>query len=387
LAEKPTDFKDPVEIDLVDTFSELSTSEEAKKGDLAVIEESPALPPESKWKQAGRAVGKVARAAARRNPLGLLIDTLIKTWPTDEEIEKNFEKVQKENENILDDIATLVKGMKGEPMTRREVLRGGKAAAQVIGTPKPKLITDEVDTPIPKVDTPIPVDEYESNFVNNMADELFNIWNDNDKNVFRNIFFTNYSDQKPKDEDITSEDEKFFEEHWKESLYFETSPDITKDKLYPNENYISSEARLIPDTKGEWDNSRGTWVYDYVDPPTKEEVKEVGRGYFSDWEQIIDEVYYGTDQALNNDLKEDQLSMRLKENPTGKFKESFRNYGNIPYMDDFPYDSLADMYKDFGMKNAKEFEKYIRMLKDKFGLQRYEIYDLWNLGARRYLDK
>jgi len=373
LAEKPTDFKDPVEIDLVDTFSELSTSEEAKKGDLAVIEESPALPPESKWKQAGRAVGKVARAAARRNPLGLLIDTLIKTWPTDEEIEKNFEKVQKENENILDDIATLVKGMKGEPMTRREVLRGGKAAAQVIGTPKPKLITDEVDTPIPKVDTPIPVDEYESNFVNNMADELFNIWNDNDKNVFRNIFFTNYSDQKPKDEDITSEDEKNFEESWKESLYFETTPD--KKEFVKGEDGVSREinthkTRLIPDTKGEWDNSRGTWVYDYVDPPTSEEVKEVGRGYFSDWEQIIDEVYYGTDQALNNDLKEDQLSMRL---------------GNIPYMDDFPYDSLADMYDDFGMKNAKEFEKYIRMLKDKFGLQRYEIYDLWNLGARRYL--
>ena len=381
MAEKPTDFKDPVEIDLVDTFSELSTSEEAKKGDLAVIEESPALPPESNWKKAGRVVGKVARAAARRNPLGLLIDTLIQTWPTDEEVEKNFEKVQKENENILDDIATLVKGMKGEPMTRREVLRGGKAAAQVIGTPKPKLITD-------KVDTPIPVDEYESNFVSNMADELFNIWNDNDKNVFRNIFFTNYSDKGPNDKDITSEDEKLFEESWKESLYFETTPD--KKEFVKGEDGVSREinthkTRLIPDTRGEWDDMRGTWVYDYLDPPTSEEVKEAGRGYFSDWEQIIDEVYYGTDQALNNDLKEDQLSMRLKENPTGKFKESFRNYGNIPYMDDFPYDSLADMYDDFGMKNAKEFEKYIRMLKDKFGLQRYEIYDLWNLGARRYL--
>ena len=138
---------------------------------------------------------------------------------------------------------------------------------------------------------------------------------------------------------------------------------LTKNKVYPkfaSENY--SEARLIPDTKGEWDNSRGTWVFDYVEPPTSEEVKEAGRGYFSDWEQIIDEVYYGTDFETTPDKD-----------------------GNKRYMDDFPYDSLADMYEDFGMKNAKEFEKYIRMLKDKFGLQRYEIYDLWNLGARRYL--
>ena len=349
MAEKPTDFKDPVEIDLVDTFSELSTSEEAKKGDLAVIEESPALPPESNWKKAGRVVGKVARAAARRNPLGLLIDTLIKTWPTDEEVEKNFEKVQKENENILDDIATLVKGMKGEPMTRREVLRGGKAAAQVIGTPKPKLITD-------KVDTPIPVDEYESNFVSNMADELFNIWNDNDKNVFRNIFFTNYSDKGPNDKDITSEDEKLFEESWKESLYFETTPD--KKEFVKGEDGVSREinthkTRLIPDTRGEWDDMRGTWVYDYLDPPTSEEIKEAGRGYFSDWEHIIDEVYSGTD------------------------------YEEADYTS--PYSSVGEMHYQEGMKNAKEFEKYIRMLKDKFGLQRYEIYDLWNLGARRYL--
>ena len=100
MVKKPTDFKDPVEIDLVDTFSELSTSEEAKKGDLAVIEESPALPPESKWKQAGRAVGKVARAAARRNPLGLLIDSIV-NWPTDEEVKENIEKGTKDATQLL----------------------------------------------------------------------------------------------------------------------------------------------------------------------------------------------------------------------------------------------------------------------------------------------
>ena len=70
---------------------------------------------------------------------------------------------------------------------------------------------------------------------------------------------------------------------------------------------------------------------------------------------------------------------------TENFKESFRNYGNIPYMDDFPYDSLADMYEDFGMTNAKEFEKFIKDLKDK-GVKRDELYDMWNEGAKRYLE-
>jgi len=361
LAEKPTDFKDPVEIDLVDTFSELSTSEEAKKGDLAVIEESPALPPESNWKKAGRVVGKVARAAARRNPLGLLIDSIV-NWPTDEEVKENIEKGTKGSENILDDIATLVKGMKGEPMTRREVLRGGKAAAQVIGTPKPKLITDKVDTPIPVDDFA----DYESNFVNSIADKVFNIWKDNEKGILRNIHYTGNPDREPKKEDVSPHEEQAFEDDWRMSIVYETLPkkEVVDDAWYKETGEVFNRPRLIPDTRMEWDNSRKEWVWDYVDPPTSEEIKEAGRGHFSDWEHIIDEVYSGTDFETTPDKD-----------------------GNKRYMDDVPYDSVGEMHYQEGMKTAKEFEKYIRMLKDKFGLQRYEIYDLWNLGARRYLDK
>lgn len=357
MAEKPTDFKDPVEIDLVDTFSELSTSEEAKKGDLAVIEESPALPPESNWKKAGRVVGKVARAAARRNPLGLLIDSIV-NWPTDEEVKENIEKGTKDSENILDDIATLVKGMKGEPMTRREVLRGGKAAAQVIGTPKPKLITDKVDTPIPVDDFADSDEMFEDFYLNNVADDLFNIWKDNEKGILRNIHYTGNPDREPKKEDVSQDEEQAFEDDWRMSIVYETLPD--KEVVVEGEHGVETgevfnRPRLIPDTRMEWDTSRKEWVWDYVDPPTSEEIKEAGRGHFSDWEHIIDEVYSGTD------------------------------YEEADYSS--PYSSVGEMHYQEGMKTAKEFEKYIRTLKDKFGLQRYEIYDLWNLGARRYLDK
>ena len=46
MAKKPTTFKDPVELDLAETIIDIPTSDEVKKGDLAIIEESPTPPPD-----------------------------------------------------------------------------------------------------------------------------------------------------------------------------------------------------------------------------------------------------------------------------------------------------------------------------------------------------
>ena len=357
MVKKPTDFKDPVEIDLVDTFSELSTSEEAKKGDLAVIEESPALPPESNWKKAGRAVGKVARAAARRNPLGLLIDTLIQTWPTDEEVEKNFEKVQKENENILDDIATLVKGMKGEPMTRREVLRGGKAAAQVLGTPKPDILSKKDPWKTAGgggyLHEGLPLAEYSK-----AADKLFDLWKKHNHKVFRNIYRTNKS-YDPKKDIKHNQDyfelllNKDMEEQFREGIQSTIDSDEVIDASGPGQEMMP---RFIPDYESEWDNSRETWVWDYMDPPTTEDIKADGPGTYSDYEYIIEGIYENWD-----------------------FDD--------PSQPVTPYSSAADMVKresDIGHDKGVAFEKFIKDLKDK-GVKRDEIYDMWKEGAERYL--
>ena len=210
---------------------------------------------------------------------------------------------------------------------------------------------------------------FEDFYLNNVADDLFNIWKDNEKGILRNIHYTGNPDREPKKEDVSPHEEQAFEDDWRMSIVYETLPDKKvvedvqhREKMadfftlpFSKENPVEvfNRPRLIPDTRMEWDNSRKEWVWDYVDPPTSEEIKEAGRGHFSDWEHIIDEVYSGTDWEET-----------LHPNP---------------------YSSVGEMHYQEGMKNAKEFEKYIRMLKDKFGLQRYEIYDLWNLGARRYL--
>tara|TARA_R100001132_G_C3268571_1_gene90908 strand:- start:406 stop:1521 length:1116 start_codon:yes stop_codon:yes gene_type:complete len=356
MAEKPTDFKDPVKIDLAEAMGDIPTSDEAKLGDLAIIEESPIPsldqePQESNWKKAGRAASKIARFAARRSPIGLVIDA-IANWPTDKEVKENIEKVTKGSENIVDDIVTLVKGMKGEDLNRREFLRGGKAAAQVLGTPKPDILSKKdpwktaggggyLHKGLPKA----------------AGDKLFDLWRQHSEKIFRRIYFE--ADTKKEPKDLSGSDIEEFKETFRYGLKNEIAPD-EEVVLIPSEQEIGiddasrevyNRPRLIPDYRNEFDNRIGSWVWDYADPPTQSDIEESGRGSFSDYEHIIQGVYEDWDD---------------------------------PDSYDYPYDSLGEMYYQEGLDNAKEFEKFIRKMKDQ-GIKQDEIYDLWKEGAERYL--
>ena len=146
MVKKPTDFKDPVEIDLVDTFSELSTSEQAKKGDLVQFgqEQSPPASPERGGLR--KLLPLLRRIRSRINPALGLADLAVSNYPSEEEFKRRSEKVASESRSGLQTIIDLAKG-KNPNVSRRDVLKGIKTAGQMAATPNLPVDFSPSETP------------------------------------------------------------------------------------------------------------------------------------------------------------------------------------------------------------------------------------------------
>ena len=305
------------------------------------------------------------RQLGRRINPGLgLADLAVTHMPSKEKMQERIKEVEKESpwptlrkdpighvRSGLETIVDLVKG-KNPSVSRRDFLKGVKTAGQMAVTPNLPLNLDPKKDPWKTVEAGITINE---GLPTAAADKLFKLWKKPSEKIMRNIYFTTDTRKKP-DDDIIIYGYEDFREHWKEGIASELRPDeevVVKDASGPGQEIgeVYNRPRLIPDYRNEFDNRIGSWVWDYADPPTQSDIEESGRGSFSDYEHIIQGVYEDWDD---------------------------------PDSYDYPYDSLGEMYYQEGLDNAKEFEKFIRKMKDQ-GIKQDEIYDLWKEGAERYL--
>ena len=329
------------------------------KGELVPFgqEQSPPASPERGgiWS----ALRKVIPIARRMHPALGLADLAATHMPSKEEFKRRSEKVASESRSGLQTIIDLAKG-KNPNVSRRDVLKGIKTAGQMAVTPNLPLKLDPKKDPWKTVEAGITINE---GLPTAAADKLFKLWKKPSEKIMRNIYFTADTRKKP-DDDIIISGYEDFREHWKEGISRQIGPDeevVVKDASGPGQEIgeVYNKPRLIPDYDQEWDNSRGTSVFDYEDPPTKEELDTFGKGTWSRYEALIDLVY-SDKKTIEWQYKIDTLLDQYTR------KE---NYKDTYFMND----------------SDKEFVKFIRSMKDQ-GVTRDEIYDLWQLGAKRYLD-
>ena len=301
------------------------------------------------------------RQLGRRINPGLgLADLAVTHMPSKEKMQERIKEVEKESpwptlrkdpighvRSGLETIVDLVKG-KNPSVSRRDFLKGVKTAGQMAVTPNLPLNLDPKKDPWKTVEAGITINE---GLPTAAADKLFKLWKKPSEKIMRNIYFTTDTRKKP-DDDIIIYGYEDFREHWKEGIASELRPDeevVVKDASGPGQEIgeVYNQPRLIPDYEADWDNSRGTSVFDYEDPPTKEELDTFGKGTWSRYEALIDHVYRDKDKESDKEFVK-FIRSKLKE-------------------------------------SDKEFIKFIRSMKDQ-GIDREEIYELWQLGAKRYLD-
>jgi hypothetical protein len=307
------------------------------------------------------------RQVGRRiHPALGLADLAVKHMPSEEKIQERIKEVEKESpwptlrkdpvghvRSGLETIVDLVKG-KNPSISRRDFMKGVKTAGQMAVTPNLPLELD------PKtVEAGITINE---GLPTAAADKLFKLWKKPSEKIMRNIYFT--ADTRKKPGAVSIDEIQDFREHWKEGIASQIGPDeevVVKDASGPGQEIgeVYNKPRLIPDYDQEWDNSRGTSVFDYEDPPTKEELDTFGKGTWSRYEALIDLVY-SDKKTIEWQYKIDTLLDQYTR------KE---NYKDTYFMND----------------SDKEFVKFIKSMKNQ-GVTRDEIYDLWQLGAKRYLD-
>ncbi len=325
------------------------------KGELVPFgqEQSPPASPERGGLR--KLLPLLRRIGSRINPALGLADLAVSNFPSEEEFKRRSEKVASESRSGLQTIIDLVKG-KNPNVSRRDFLKGIKTAGQMAATPNLPLNLEPKKDPWKTVEAGITINK---GLPQAAADKIFNLWKKPSSKIFRNIYFTGDTTKIPEGA-VSMDSIQDFRNQWKEGIKREIEPDeLTREREGEIlEEGVYNNPRLIPDYNMEWDNNRGTSVFTYEDPPTKEEVDTVGKGTWSRYEALIDHVY--------NEKK--PIQWEIKIDPFKTIKE-----GKSITLSDFMNDS------------DKEFVKFIRSMKDQ-GITRDEIYDLWKLGAKRYLD-
>ena len=320
----------------------------------------------------GGILSALRQLGRRIHPALGLADLAVKHMPSEEKLQERIKEVEKESpwptlrkdpvghvRSGLETIVDLVKG-KNPSVSRRDFMKGVKTAGEMALAPNLPLKLDPKKDPWKTVEAGITINE---GLPTAAADKLFKLWKKPSEKIMRNIYFTADTRKKP-DDDIIISGYEDFREHWKEGIASELGPDeeiVVKDASGPGQEIgeVYNKPRLIPDYDQEWDNSRGTSIFDYEDPPTKEELDTFGKGTWSRYEALIDHVY-SDKKTIEWQYKIDTLLDQYKR------KE---NYKDTYFMND----------------SDKEFIKFIRSMKDQ-GIDREEIYELWKLGAKRYLD-
>ena len=313
----------------------------------------------------------------RIHPALGLADLAVTHMPSEEKLQERIKEVEKESpwptlrkdpighvRSGLETIVDLVKG-KNPSISRRDFMKGVKTAGEMALAPNLPLKLDPKKDPWKTVEAGITINEGLNTAA---ADKLFNLWKNPSQKIARNIYFTTDARKKP-DDDIIISGYEDFRKQWKEGIGSQIGPDeeiVVKDPsgLGQEIGAVYNKPRLIPDYDMEWDNSRGTSVFDYEDPPTKEELDTFGKGTWSRYEALIDHVY--------DDKK--PIEWQIKINPFEDMKEK-KSTGILK----------PTTLSNFMNASDKEFVKFIRSMKDQ-GITRDEIYDLWELGAKRYLD-
>ena len=319
----------------------------------------------------GGILSALRQLGRRIHPALGLADLAVTHMPSEEKMQERIKEVEKESpwptlrkdpighvRSGLETIVDLVKG-KNPSISRRDFMKGVKTAGEMALAPNLPLELD------PKtVEAGITINE---GLPTAAADKLFNLWKNPSQKIARNIYFT--TDARKKPGAVSIDEIQDFREHWKEGIGSQIGPDeeiVVKDPsgLGQEIGAVYNKPRLIPDYDMEWDSNIGTSVFEYEDPPTKEELDTFGKGTWSRYEALIDYVY--------DDKK--PIEWQIKINPFEDMKEK-KSTGILK----------PTTLSNFMNASDKEFVKFIRSMKDQ-GITRDEIYDLWELGAKRYLD-
>ena len=319
----------------------------------------------------GGILSALRQLGRRIHPALGLADLAVTHMPSEEKMQERIKEVEKESpwptlrkdpighvRSGLETIVDLVKG-KNPSISRRDFMKGVKTAGEMALAPNLPLELD------PKtVEAGITINE---GLPTAAADKLFNLWKNPSQKIARNIYFT--TDARKEPGAVSIDEIQDFREHWKEGIGSQIGPDeeiVVKDPsgLGQEIGAVYNKPRLIPDYDMEWDSNIGTSVFEYEDPPTKEELDTFGKGTWSRYEALIDYVY--------DDKK--PIEWQIKINPFEDMKEK-KSTGILK----------PTTLSNFMNASDKEFVKFIRSMKDQ-GITRDEIYDLWELGAKRYLD-